>query len=987
MRYLITLLLTAATCFGQYLSPVDFDGSTSSIEVPVDLTSTPVITVAFWVKMNAYTANDDMLMELGYNAGFAPGFYVVPDSSATGAGDWYWGVRTDGGTSVNSMARPSAGVWHHVAAVFDIRRPAIEEVGPVYVDGESVSLTFRSVQSDNTANFPNDTLYIGARNSSSLYLDGDLADVRIYDRELSAAEILQLSRMHNDSTAGPLLHTVYDLVGNNDSTSANGVTYGNDGVTDFYTCDGLNAQIVFPDSNDFYMPADFTWSAWVRSTEAISSIHGDTIMGQLNGWLLSLGSGTIRSYTWSFGNMTATNGIDNDNTWHHIAHTYDSGSSTNNRNLYLDGVLVASETETGSPMLNFDKFNIGNYDGNSANESHFGGDIAHIALYKYACTSNEIVTIYNAGRGATSADHGITTNIVAEWDMSDIPVRPNHEPIPHDPIYGDAYVDLDTVTDLTGSNDGTVSGTAPIGSDGTSFWREFDDGEDDLIEIKGFTGFENYNPTGGVSFYAWFADIDNNAGNHAIFGGLEDPNSFGTGGDYDTFRALWVNGNNSNNMNFVLNTYDAGSSGLFFEYYPTAGYYQVSGWHFMGFSTDGTVGNTIVYWQGEEVTPQVIGGSATTFNLETMGIGSFLIRNYGAETYQVLNEMDGKIGPIAMYKSQLTTNDFNTIYNAGRGAMSADHGITTGLLSEWDMSGKTDADSLVLSIPGVASPPATSISSASQVIDVKGNTATPSGGVTAGSDFILSAGKGRTSYGGGLFSQAALWYDASQLEYSVGGTVTNWPNLGTAGSDYDLVQDGTNAMPVLSTNYYSGLQSVAFDEDTNFLVLNNLYEGFNEHTIFMVLSMDDTIDRLTSPGSTTIVGQNYPGDENALWFRLGVTTGTLANETVMFYSGNLGLVRGFGWTYGTVPLGGNLYSFRYAGGSSQFFRFNRVTRGMTVTGHTEWNGFVDAYPDTVSKIGVSDLGGSIAEVLFFDSDLNDFEITTVEHYLSKKWGL
>ena len=103
------------------------------------------------------------------------------------------------GTGYNTFgfARPCAAAWHHYALVFDRNAAAASELR-AYVDGALVSGT-KPASTNTLGNFAQSTLYFMSRAGSSLFGAGDLDEVAIYNRALSAAEITD---HHSRGTGG-----------------------------------------------------------------------------------------------------------------------------------------------------------------------------------------------------------------------------------------------------------------------------------------------------------------------------------------------------------------------------------------------------------------------------------------------------------------------------------------------------------------------------------------------------------------------------------------------------------------------------------------------------------------------------------------------------------------------------------------------------------------------------------------------------------------
>ena len=163
-----------------------FKGAPDAASAQVDLSGTQEITVEFWLKWNAYASDDDLVMEFTNNFNdIAGGFIVDPNAPQLGG---TFGVGIGQGASRNNvfLTRPSAGAWHHYAFSIDTAAPAAEVITP-YVDGKAV--TYSKLDSGSGGGFANSTLNFMSRATSGLFGEGDLDEVAIFKRALSAEEI------------------------------------------------------------------------------------------------------------------------------------------------------------------------------------------------------------------------------------------------------------------------------------------------------------------------------------------------------------------------------------------------------------------------------------------------------------------------------------------------------------------------------------------------------------------------------------------------------------------------------------------------------------------------------------------------------------------------------------------------------------------------------------------------------------------------------
>jgi PKD repeat protein len=164
---------------------VRFDGTNDAGSAAVDLSGKTAITVEFWLKWNSYANDDRLAMELTNNFNEnAGGFLVDPNS---GYGSFAVGIGSGASRNVTLFARPSAGEWHHYAFVLDTTAPAAEQVVP-YVDGQPVAYS-KAASGTEAPPFANSTLNFMSRAGSSLFGSGDLDEVALFGRALSAATI------------------------------------------------------------------------------------------------------------------------------------------------------------------------------------------------------------------------------------------------------------------------------------------------------------------------------------------------------------------------------------------------------------------------------------------------------------------------------------------------------------------------------------------------------------------------------------------------------------------------------------------------------------------------------------------------------------------------------------------------------------------------------------------------------------------------------
>jgi PKD repeat protein len=170
---------------GDANTAVRFDGINDAASAAVDLSGKTAITLEFWLKWNSYANDDRLAMEFTNNFNEGPGGFLVDPNS--GYSSFAVGIGSGASRNVTLFARPTAGQWHHYAFVLDTTASAAEQVVP-YVDGQPVSYT-KAASGTEAPPFASSSLNFMSRAGSSLFGAGDLDEVAIFGRALSATTI------------------------------------------------------------------------------------------------------------------------------------------------------------------------------------------------------------------------------------------------------------------------------------------------------------------------------------------------------------------------------------------------------------------------------------------------------------------------------------------------------------------------------------------------------------------------------------------------------------------------------------------------------------------------------------------------------------------------------------------------------------------------------------------------------------------------------
>jgi chitodextrinase len=159
---------------GKYGKALSFNGTSSMVTIPdassLDLSG--AYTIEAWVNASVLSGWRTILMK-EFNGNFSYALYANTSSNRARA---YVGET---GLGVNSAAKLAANAWVHVAATYDGTNNRI------YVNGtQSATATVRTTMPNSTG-----PLRIGGNSIWGEFFQGQIDEVRIYNRALSAAEI------------------------------------------------------------------------------------------------------------------------------------------------------------------------------------------------------------------------------------------------------------------------------------------------------------------------------------------------------------------------------------------------------------------------------------------------------------------------------------------------------------------------------------------------------------------------------------------------------------------------------------------------------------------------------------------------------------------------------------------------------------------------------------------------------------------------------
>ena len=157
-------------------------GNPSSVQITGDLT------ISAWVKCDSSTPSSNQYIVSKYGTGAGQRAYAIALLTSGSVRFTYQssGNPYNGAEDVDSAATLTAGNWHFVVGTFQA-----STAGKIYIDGELDTSNTSSVPSS-IFNSSSDVYISGIDDGPSNCFDGNIQNVKIYNRALSAAEIATL---------------------------------------------------------------------------------------------------------------------------------------------------------------------------------------------------------------------------------------------------------------------------------------------------------------------------------------------------------------------------------------------------------------------------------------------------------------------------------------------------------------------------------------------------------------------------------------------------------------------------------------------------------------------------------------------------------------------------------------------------------------------------------------------------------------------------
>ena len=312
-----------------------------------------------------------------------------------------------GTPSINSSTTISANTWYHITFTCN------GTISTLYLNGVNVG-TSTNIPSGFGSYFYFGHLTDNA--SSSEYLKGNIANVQLYTKSLSAVEVLQNYEAQKSKFANTIVQqglvlnldagnpysyagagtTIYDVSATALSWTGSNVTYNSDPVK-YFSYNGSNSWLQSSTSTA-YDSQTITMECWcypnTLSQEGFLFEKG-SVNTQYSMFFESITNpnfvfrtmGTVSNQSLSF-NVNTYLTV---SAWNHIVCTYNGSSKI----MYVNGVQVASVAASGTLPTG----QVNQYIGRHTGGYFFNGRIAESRVYNIALSAAQVLQNYNATKG------------------------------------------------------------------------------------------------------------------------------------------------------------------------------------------------------------------------------------------------------------------------------------------------------------------------------------------------------------------------------------------------------------------------------------------------------------------------------------------------------------------------------------------------------------------------------------------------------------
>ena len=379
---------------------LSFDGVDDRVEVPLsaDLTTNSGLSIAAWVNVDPDASGVAWIA----STYLGNGYYLRLDLAAS---DIEFYAR---GNLSGSYAIPR-GRWIHITGTYS----SATTVATIYVNGQLIVSQPMCHPGPCSPNAPVAPLTIGSFMDGSGSLDGQIDELRIYDRELTPDDIAELAgastldqgiaaQWNLDEGTGV---TTEDISGvTDDGNLVGGPLWATGYRGRALNFDGVNDRVEVPLSSDLTTPAGLTLSAWVNVDPSATGVDWIVSTYSGSGYYLRLNLDGSSVEFGARGPMVRAYAIPR-STWVHLAGTYETATGV--AKFYVNGISIGTQ-QMCSPDCPPDApavpLTIGSSNGGVGS---LDGRIDEVRVYRRALSPDEVAQLF--------APLSLTRGLVANW--------------------------------------------------------------------------------------------------------------------------------------------------------------------------------------------------------------------------------------------------------------------------------------------------------------------------------------------------------------------------------------------------------------------------------------------------------------------------------------------------------------------------------------------------------------------------------------------
>ena len=418
---------------------MDFNGTSDFVDCGNDssLQITGAMTVSYWFKGLSATASATGVGKLGNNG--TRGFALT----RTNGNAIYFFIAPTASSLVSAFATPTLSntQWYHLVGVYT---PSTSMV--IYLNGVLLTSTQTGSVPASQYNGSNN-LQIGARGDSTVFFNGEIDQVCIFDYALPATGTNSVATLYGGGTAvtnpmalSPKPVAAYQLGDQSVSTgpTADYLVPNNslqDYVFNFIPNDYIDL------GTSLSLPNEYTISCWINinntTAGAQAIIYKGTNTSTEFGLEVNRTSGKLSTLGASSGPIFTSNTTLAAGVWYHAALTKTIVGGTKTYTFFLNGQNDGGGITSTNPNYSSGITAIGRF--GSSSGGYFNGEISNLALWNSVLTSSQIASIYNNG---------------SPNDISSLSPTAWYKLNAQDTFDGTNW----TIKDYAGSNDGTSNG-------------------------------------------------------------------------------------------------------------------------------------------------------------------------------------------------------------------------------------------------------------------------------------------------------------------------------------------------------------------------------------------------------------------------------------------------------------------------------------------------------------------------------------------------